>query len=56
MNDNWQEAQHADELLRQERLIGALKAAEAAGTPREEVIELASQLGLATVYEKQHTH
>lgn len=53
MNVDWQAAQHADELLRQQRLIDALKAAEAAGTPREEVIELAAGLGLATTYQRE---
>lgn len=50
---DWQAAQHADELQTQERLLMALLAADAAGTPKSAVIELAAGLGLAKLYTQE---
>lgn len=51
--DGWQAAQHRDECVRRERALQALKAAEAAGTPREDVIVLAYECGLGRDYEEE---
>lgn len=48
--DTWSAWQHADELLRQERAMEALKLAEAAGTPRSALIVLADEAGIGTIY------
>lgn len=48
--DTWSAWQHADELLRQERALDALKLAELAGTPREALIVLADEAGIGTLY------
>lgn len=56
MSDDWAAWQHEDELQQQRRLLEALKAAEAAGTPEDELIELAAGLGLATQYRQEIRH
>jgi hypothetical protein len=48
--DSWQAAQWADECARMKRVVEALEAAEKAGTPREEIIVLASECGVASIY------
>lgn len=53
-DDNWAAYQHADELLRQEQILAALKVAEKHGTPRDMVITLADECGVGELYRK-HT-
>lgn len=57
MNDDWQAAQHADELLHLEQVLTALKRAEESGTPHEVVLFLAGECGARDLYRKHYgTH
>lgn len=49
---DWQAQQQQDEAQRQQRALEALQAAERAGTPREDLIVLAYEAGVGSIYER----
>lgn len=53
---DWQSAQHADELNRQQMAVEALLEAQRHGTPREAVLLLADEAGIGHFYRKHYTN
>lgn len=50
---DWQAAQHADELVRQQAVLEALRVARAAGTPDDKLMTLAVECGVANDFYKE---
>lgn len=53
--DEWDAAQYADECVRMQQTLEALKAAERAGTPVEHIITLAYEAGVGGIYKPGNT-
>jgi hypothetical protein len=52
--NDWQAAQHADELNRFLEVVHALEVAEKSGTPHEVVLLLANECGAGDFYRKHY--
>lgn len=53
MDGDWQAQQHADELVRQQAILEALRVARAAGTPEDKLMTLALECGVANDFYKE---
>lgn len=53
MDNDWQAAQHADELTRQQAVIEALRIAKARGVPEDKLMTLAYECGVANDFYKE---